>query len=128
MAATYRKTNGSWDRHQAFIVLGPDEETGALVSRAYTDGGKIHEFHLVMEDGRLMFPDRMPHNMPAVAARKVLAPTAQGYESALKSTGDVGSTNPITVCPFRENDHITREPGENQLMNKTLDSFSWVVF
>ncbi|HEV2698666.1 MAG TPA: (2Fe-2S) ferredoxin domain-containing protein, partial [Terriglobales bacterium] len=36
MAATYRKTNGSWDRHQAFIVLGPDEETGALVSRVYT--------------------------------------------------------------------------------------------
>ncbi len=32
MAATYRRTDGSWDRHQAFIILGPDEETGALVS------------------------------------------------------------------------------------------------
>ena len=84
MAATYRKTNGSWDRHQALIVFGPDEETGALVSRAYTDGGMIHKFHIVIEEGRLMFPDRMPHNVPAVAARKVLAPTAHGYEECLE--------------------------------------------
>ncbi|MGB4069038.1 MAG: hypothetical protein WBK08_13490 [Nitrospira sp.] len=80
MAATYRRTNGSWDRHQAFIILGPDEETGALVSRAYTDGGMIQEFHIVIEERRLMFADRVPHNVPAVAARKVLAPTAHGYE------------------------------------------------
>src|SRR6185436_16523804 len=100
MAATYRKTNGSWDRHQAFIVLGPDEETGALVSRAYTDGGKIHEFHLVMEDGRLMFPDRMPHNMPAVAARKVLAPTAQGYEERVEIDWGRGVYEPYYSMPL----------------------------
>ena len=101
MAATYRKTNGSWDRHQAFIVLGPDEETGALVSRAYTDGGMIHEFHLVMEDGRLMFPDRMPHNMPAVAARKVLAPTAQGYEERVEIDWGRGVYEPYYSMPLQ---------------------------
>jgi hypothetical protein len=101
MAATYRKTNGSWDRHQAFIVLGPDEETGALVSRAYTDGGMIHEFHLVMEDGRLMFPDRMPHNMPAVAARKVLAPTTQGYEERVEIDWGRGVYEPYYSMPLQ---------------------------
>jgi hypothetical protein len=101
MAATYRKTNGSWDRHQAFIVLGPDEETGALVSRAYTDGGMIHEFHLVMEDGQLMFPDRMPHNMPAVAARKILAPTAQGYEERVEIDWGRGGYEPYYSMPLQ---------------------------
>ena len=101
MAATYRKTNGSWDRHQAFIILGPDEETGSLVSRAYTDGGRIHEFPIVMEDGRLMFPDRMPHNMPAVAARKVLSPTAQGYEERVEIDWGHGVYEPYYSMPLQ---------------------------
>ena len=101
MAATYRKANGSWDRHQAFVVLGPDEETGALVSRAYTDGGMIHEFHIVLEDGRLMFPDRMPHNMPAVAARKVLVPTAQGYEESVEIDWGRGVYEPYYSMPLQ---------------------------
>jgi hypothetical protein len=100
MAATYRKTNGSWDRHQAFIVLGPDEEAGALMSRAYTDGGMIHEFHIVMEEGRLMFQDRMPHNMPAVAARKILAPTAQGYEESVEIDWGRGVYEPYYSMPL----------------------------
>lgn len=101
MAATYRKTNGSWDRHQAFIVIGPDEETGALVSRAYTDGGMIHEFHIAIEDGRLMFADRMPHNMPAVAARKILAPTTHGYEESLEIDWGRGVYEPYYSIPLQ---------------------------
>lgn len=101
MAATYRKTNGSWDRHQAFIVIGPDEETGALVSRAYTDGGMIHEFHIAIEDGRLIFADRMPHNMPAVAARKILAPTAHGYEESLEIDWGRGVYEPYYSIPLQ---------------------------
>ena len=64
MAATYRRTDGSWDRHQVFIILGQDEETGELVSRAYTDGGLIHEFHIVIEESRLMFADLSPTMWP----------------------------------------------------------------
>ena len=101
MTATYRKANGSWDRHQAFIVLGPDEETGALVSRAYTDGGMIHEFHIAIEDGRLMFADRMPHNVPAVAARKILAPTAHGYEESLEIDWGRGVYEPYYSMPLQ---------------------------
>jgi hypothetical protein len=101
MAATYRKTNGAWDRHQAFIVLGPDKETDALVSRAYTDGGMTHEFHIVMEDGRLMFPDRIPHNMSAIAARKVLVPTAQGYEESVEIDWGRGIYEPYYCMPLQ---------------------------
>ena len=94
MAATYRRTNGEWDRHQAFIILGPDEETGALVSRAYTDGGMIHEFDIVIEERRLMFADRVPHHVSAVAARKVLTPTARGYEETLELDQGLGVFEP----------------------------------
>jgi len=101
MAATYRRTNGEWDRHQAFIVLGPDEETGALVSRAYTDGGMIHEFDIVIEETRLMFADRVPHHVPAVAARKVLTPTAHGYEETLELDRGLGVFEPYYRMPIQ---------------------------
>jgi hypothetical protein len=101
MAATYRRTNGSWDRHQAFIILGPDEETGALVSRAYTDGGMIHEFHIAIEERRLMFADRVPHHLSAVAARKVLTPTARGYEETLELDRGLGVFEPYYSIPIQ---------------------------
>ena len=101
MAATYRRTNGEWDRHQAFIILGPDEETGALVSRAYTDGGMIHEFDVVIEERRLMFTDRVPHHVSAVAARKVVTPTAQGYEETLELDRGLGVFEPYYSIPIQ---------------------------
>ncbi len=101
MAATYRAKNGSWDRHQVFIVLGPDEETGTLVSRAYTDGGMIHEFHIVIEERRLMFADRVPHHVPAMAARKVLTPTMDGYEETLELDRGRGVFEPYYKMPIQ---------------------------
>jgi hypothetical protein len=101
MAATYRRTNGSWDRHQAFIILGPDQQTGALVSRAYTDGGMIHEFHIVIEEKRLMFADQVPHHLPAVAARKVLTPTVHGYEETLELDRGRGVFEPYYSIPIQ---------------------------
>jgi hypothetical protein len=101
MAATYRRTNGEWDRHQAFIILGPDDDTGALVSRAYTDGGMIHEFHIAIEEKRLIFADRVPHHVPAVAARKVLTPTARGYEETLELDRGRGVFEPYYSIPIQ---------------------------
>lgn len=101
MAATYRTRNGAWDRHQVFIIVGPDEETGALVSRAYTDGGMIHEFHIVIEERRLMFADRVPHHVPAMAARKVLTPTADGYEETLELDRGLGVFEPYYRMPIQ---------------------------
>ena len=101
MAATYRRATGEWDRHQAFIILGPDEETGALVSRAYTDGGMIHEFDIIIEERRLMFADRVPHHVSAVAARKVLTPTARGYEETLELDRGLGIFEPYYSIPIQ---------------------------
>jgi hypothetical protein len=108
MAATYRTKNGLWDRHQVFIVLGPDEATGALVSRAYTDGGGIHEFHIVIEERRLMFADRVPHHVPAMAARKVLIPTEDGYEETLELDRGLGVFEPYyRMLIQRKEDSVT---------------------
>ncbi len=101
MAATYRRTDGSWDRHQAFLILGPDEETDTLVSRAYTDGGLIQEFRIVIEERRLMFADRVPHHVPAMAARKVLTPTADGYEETLELDRGLGVFEPYYKMPIQ---------------------------
>ena len=111
MAATYRRTDdGSWDRHQAFIILGPDEETGELVSRAYTDGGLIHEFHIVVEESRLMFADRVPHHVAAVAARKVLTPTTHGYEETLQLDRGQGVFEPYDSIPIQRRDCAVSAP------------------
>ena len=110
MAATYRRTDGSWDRHQAFIILGPDEETGELVSRAYTDGGLIHEFHIVIEESRLMFADRVPHHVAAVAARKVLTPTAHGYEETLQLDRGRGVFEPYYSIPIQRRECAVSAP------------------
>lgn len=101
MAATYRSTKGEWDRHQAFIIIGPDEETGALVSRAYTDGGMIQEFDIAIEERRLMFADRVPHHVSAVAARKILTPTGRGYEEALELDRGLGVFEPYYSIPIQ---------------------------
>lgn len=110
MAATYRQTDGSWDRHQVFIILGPDEETGELVSRAYTDGGLIHEFHIVIEESRLMFADRVPHHVAAVAARKVLTPTAHGYEETLQLDRGLGVFEPYYSIPIQRKECAVPAP------------------
>jgi hypothetical protein len=110
MAATYRRTDGSWDRHQAFIILGPDEETGELVSRAYTDGGLIHEFHIVIEESRLMFAERVPHHVAAVAARKVLTPTAHGYEETLQLDRGQGVFEPYYSISIQRRDSAVPAP------------------
>jgi hypothetical protein len=41
-----------------------------------------------------MFADRVPHHMSAVAARKVLDPTAHGYEETLKIDRGLGVFEP----------------------------------
>lgn len=54
----------------------------------------IHEFHIVIEERRLMFADRVPHHVPAMAARKVLTPTEDGYEEMLELDRGLGRFEP----------------------------------
>lgn len=48
-----------------------------------------------------MFADRVPHNVPAVAARKVLAPTAHGYEETLEIDRGLGVFEPYYSVPMQ---------------------------
>jgi len=41
-----------------------------------------------------MFADRVPHHLSAVAARKVLTPTARGYEETLEFDRGLGVFEP----------------------------------
>jgi hypothetical protein len=61
----------------------------------------IHEFHIVMEEGRLMFADRVPHHVSAVAARKILTPTAHGYEETLELDRGFGGFEPYYTVPMQ---------------------------
>jgi len=54
----------------------------------------IHEFHIVIEESRLMFADRVPHHVPAMTARKVLTPTEDGYEETLELDRGLGVFEP----------------------------------
>lgn len=84
MGATYNLKSGLKDMHQAFIVLGFNSETGNLESRAYTDAGFIRDFEMVVDDNRLIFADAIPHGTGATRARKVLVPSATGYDETLE--------------------------------------------
>jgi hypothetical protein len=61
----------------------------------------IHEFHIAIEEKRLIFADRVPHHVPAVAARKVLTPTARGYEETLELDRGRGVFEPYYSIPIQ---------------------------
>ena len=48
-----------------------------------------------------MFADRVPHHVPAVAARKVLTPTTHGYEETLELDRGLGVFEPYYSIPIQ---------------------------
>ena len=48
-----------------------------------------------------MFADRVPHHLSAVAARKVLTPTARGYEETLELDRGLGVFEPYYSIPIQ---------------------------
>lgn len=79
MGVTYHREHGRSDRHQALVLLGPDWERGGLLAHAYTDAAAMHAFQVEVEQGALSFPDRVPHAVHAVSARKVLVADREGF-------------------------------------------------
>ena len=84
MKASYREHDVVADVHEAMAVVGVDRASGTLEAHVFTDGGMIFEHRLELGPDRVSFRDRVPHEIRAKDARKILVPTPYGYEEMLQ--------------------------------------------
>ena len=85
MGVNYPLADGRNDCHQALVIIGVNPTSRALESRAYTDGGFVFEHPIELDGETVRFPDRpLGHAAADRRARKVLRPTADGYEERLE--------------------------------------------
>jgi hypothetical protein len=84
MGVTYTLADGRKDTHNAFVAIGVNPQTEGIEARAYTDGGGVHDFHLHLDGDAVMFDERPDAHHAARRARKVLRPTAYGFEERLE--------------------------------------------
>ena len=85
LGVNYPLADGRNDCHQALVIIGLDAATRALEGRAYTDAGSVVTYPIEFDGHTVRFPDRPPgHGAGHRRARKVLRPTADGYEERLE--------------------------------------------
>lgn len=84
MGVTYTLADGRKDTHNAFVAIGVNPQTEGIEARAYTDGGGVHDFHLQLDGDAVMFDERPDAHHAARRARKILRPTAYGFEERLE--------------------------------------------
>jgi len=84
MGVTYTLVDGRKDTHNAFVAIGVNPQTEGIEARAYTDGGAIHDFQLQLDGDAVMFDERPDAHYAAQRARKILRPTAYGFEERLE--------------------------------------------
>jgi len=84
MNATYPLADGRKDVHKAFVIVGA-EPAGTITAHAYTDGGVVREYAIARNEMDLEFADVAPgHASQWQRARKILRPTADGFEERLE--------------------------------------------
>jgi len=84
MDAAYPLADGRKDVHKALVIVG-SQPTGQISAHAYTDGGLIREYAIEQRDQTLEFADAPPgHASQWKRARKILRPTAEGFEERLE--------------------------------------------
>ena len=108
MGVTYQLTNGLKDTHTAFVAIGANPTTDHIEARAYTDGGNMHDFHLRFEGDALMFDDNAPGHLGTARARKILRPTAYGFEERLEVARGSGQFEPHYVIAMHRVAHASR--------------------
>jgi len=84
MGVTYTLADGRKDTHNAFVAIGVNPKTEGIEARAYTDGGDVHDFQLQLEEDGIMFTERPAAHHVAQRARKIVRPTADGFEERLE--------------------------------------------
>lgn len=103
MDASYPLADGRKDVHKAFVMVGT-EPTGKISAHAYTDGGLVREYAVEHRDGKLEFTDTPPgHASQWKRARKILQPTANGFEERLEVDPGDGFV-PYYVIPMQRVD------------------------
>lgn len=103
MDASYPLADGRKDVHKAFVIVG-SEPSGELKARAFTDGGLVREYAIACQADNLEFADAPPgHASQWKRARKILRPTADGFEERLEVDPGDGFV-PYYVIPMQRVD------------------------
>jgi hypothetical protein len=97
MAATYRAGDRETDAHEALVIAGMNPRTRVIEARAYLDSGDTWDYRLDHDGVRVSFDDRVPHEVKAAHARKLLVPTANGYDEILEIDRGNGRLEPYSV-------------------------------
>jgi hypothetical protein len=105
MGVTYPLATGHKDTHTAFVAVGVNPTTDHIEARAYTDGGNMHDFRLRFEGDALMFEDNAPGHLGAARARKIVRPTAYGFEERLEVDHGEGRFEPHYVIAMHRVTH-----------------------
>ena len=85
MDASYPLADGRKDVHKALVIVGAESLSGSIVAHAYTDGGLVREYRVEHSERNLQFADEPPgHRDRWKRARKILQPTADGFEERLE--------------------------------------------
>jgi hypothetical protein len=102
MGVTYPLVDGHKDAHTALAMIGVHPDTGDMTARVYTDGGAMHDYRLEVVGDAIMFADRPEahHNVAATRARKILHPTAYGFEERLELDRGTGNFEPYYIVPM----------------------------
>ena len=101
MDATYPLADGRKDVHKAFVIVGA-EPAGAITAHAYTDAGVVREYAIAHNDREVEFADVPPgHASQWKRARKILRPTADGFEERLEVDPGSGFV-PYYIIPMRK--------------------------
>lgn len=85
MDASYPLADGRKDVHKALVIVGAESLSGGFIAHAYTDGGLVREYRVEQSESTLQFADEPPgHRDRWKRARKILQPTADGFEERLE--------------------------------------------
>src|SRR5262245_15109964 len=103
MDASYPLSSGRKDVHKALAVIGSETSSDTIKAHVYTDGGTIRDYCIESGNGQLHFDDVPPgHGKLWKRARKILTPTAEGFEERLEVENGDGSFVPYYVVRMRK--------------------------
>jgi len=90
MGVSYPLVDGRTDVHNALVMVGTEALSDRFIAHAYTDAGLFRQYSVEGTENGLEFDDLPPGHAEWRRARKVLRPTAAGFEEQLEVDGGAG--------------------------------------